>query len=100
MTIRHVVTWKLAAEDERARTEDATEIARLLESLVGTVTEILSLQVGANVAYPESNWDVVLIADYEDVAALERYQVHPAHKEVAARIRQLVTERACVDFEL
>ena len=100
MTIRHIVTWKLAAEDAETRAEQTAEIARRLEALVEVIPDIQTLQVGANVVYPETNWDVVLIADYEDAAALERYQVHPAHKEAAAYIRSVVAERSAVDFEL
>lgn len=100
MTIRHVVTWKLAAEDAATRHEQATEVARRLNGLQGEVPQILSITAGANIAYPEANWDVTLVADFESIAALEEYQVHPAHVEVSSFIRTVVASRASVDFEI
>ena len=62
MTIRHVVTWKLAAEDAAERGAQAAEVARRLNALDGVVPQLLSISAGANVAYPEANWDVTLVA--------------------------------------
>ena len=99
MTIRHVVTWKLAAEDAAERGAQAAEIARRLNALDGVVPQLLSISAGANVAYPEANWDVTLVADVASIAALEEYQVHPAHEEVVAYVRSVVASRVAVDFE-
>ena len=99
MTIRHVVTWKLAAEDAAERGAQAAEIARRLNALGGVVPQLLSISAGANVAYPEANWDVTLVADVASIAALEEYQVHPAHEEVVAYVRSVVASRVAVDFE-
>lgn len=98
MSIRHIVLWKLAAEDADTRALHAEQIADRLRALVGVVDDIQRLEVGPNVAYPATNWDLALVADFDDVEALERYQVHPAHQEVAAFVRSVVAERAAVDF--
>ena len=100
MTLRHVVSWKMAAEDPAERAEHAAGIASRLEALVGVVPEIRALSTGVNVAYPEANWDVSLVADFDDLAGLEAYQVHPAHKEVVAYVRSVVGGRSAVDFEV
>ena len=96
--IRHVVSWRLAATEPTARAADAAAIVERLEALVGVVPEIRALQVGTDVV-GEPNWDVVLIADYEDLDALARYQVHPAHEAAAAFIRSVTTEKAAVDVQ-
>ena len=96
--LRHVVSWKLKAESAADKATASDAVISQLESLPAQISEILSLTVGTNVAYPESNWDLVLIADYEDAAALERYQVHPAHKAVVEVISPLFAARANVDF--
>lgn len=99
--IRHVVSWKLAAEDAATREADAAAIAGALASLPSVIPEILELHVGRNVAPYEDNFDLVLIADYESLEALEAYQVHPEHKRVAVEvIRPRVAARSNVDFEL
>ena len=72
-----------------------------LEALAGFMPDdIEHLQVGRNIAYPESNWDVVLIADYESLAGLEAYQVHPDHVAATHVIKPLVASRSNVDFEV
>lgn len=98
--IRHVVTWKLAADDAATRAEQAAEVARRLNALDGVVPQLRSITAGANVAYPDANWDVTLVADVDSIAALEEYQVHPAHEEVVAYVRSVIASRVAVDFEL
>jgi hypothetical protein len=98
--IRHVVSWKLNGEDAAARAAQAATITATLTALPPLIPQILSLQVGTNVAYPESNWDVVLIADYDSLEALEDYQVHPDHVAATHVIKPLVTSRSNVDFEV
>jgi hypothetical protein len=98
MTIRHIVMWKLAAEDAETREAHSAEIAERLGSLVGVIEDIQTLTVSSNLAYPEQNSDVVLVADYADLDALDRYQKHPAHVEAAAFVRSVVTSRASIDY--
>lgn len=98
--IRHVVTWKLRALDEAQRDEEAQGIVDRLRSLVPLIPEIKSLEVARNSAFPEQNWHVVLIADFDDLAGLETYQQHPSHQEVVAYVRSVIAERASVDFEV
>ncbi len=98
MTLRHVVAWKLAADDESTRAAQAKEIADRLNALVGVVPTIGQLRAGANVV--EGNWDVALVADFADHDALGAYAVHPAHLEVVAYVRSVVSDRVAVDFEV
>jgi len=97
--IRHVVSWKLNGADAAARAEQAATITAALTGLPEVIPQILALDVGSNVAYPESNWDLVLIADYESLADLEAYQVHPDHVAATHVIKPLVASRSNVDFE-
>jgi hypothetical protein len=99
MTIRHIVSWQVVAADPADKVRSVETIRTLLQSLVGVVDDIRSLHVGADVV-GGGNWDVALVADFDDVDAVGRYQVHPAHQEVAAVIRSLVSNRAAVDFEV
>lgn len=100
MTIRHIVMWKLAAEGAEEKARDAAEMAARLTALVPLIDDIASLRVEQNCAYPDANYDVALIADFADLAALERYQVHPAHQDVVGFVRSVVSGRAAIDFEL
>ena len=95
--IRHIVSWQLAATDAAEKATAAAGIQARLEGLVGVVDEIRSLRVGFDVA-GGANWDVVLIADFDDLDAGDRYQVHPAHQAAGAFIRSVVSSRMAVDI--
>ena len=98
--IRHIVMWRLAAEDEARRAADAEVIRAELEGLVGVVPGLLSLTVRRNEVTAEHQYDVVLEAEYPTLADLDAYQVHPAHQAAAAKVRARVSARAAVDYEI
>ncbi|MFF1571206.1 Dabb family protein [Leifsonia sp. NPDC058292] len=100
MTIRHVVSWKLATADPAERAEQAATIKRGLEALPASIPEILALEVGVNALSPEANFDVVLISDFDDADAIARYVEHPEHEKVASYIRSVVQARSAVDFQV
>ena len=98
--IRHIVLWKLGADDADTRALHAEKVSADLMALRGVVPEILDITVAPNAAYAGQNWDIGLIADFADIEALERYVVHPRHQEVVAYVRSAVSDRASVDFKL
>lgn len=100
MTIRHVVSWRLAAADPAAKAGHAAAIRSGLEGLPALVHDIRSLEVGVNSVPSDGNWDLVLIADFDDADALARYTAHPEHQKVAAFIRSVTDKRSAVDFEV
>jgi hypothetical protein len=97
--IKHIVMWKLTAQDAAGKSEAFTAIAEALGSLPPLIPEIHSFAIGADLAETGGNWDVVLIIDYKTTADLETYQNHPAHVAAAAVPRGLTSERAVVDYE-
>ncbi|WP_291050281.1 Dabb family protein [Herbiconiux sp.] len=97
--IRHVVAWKVTAEDAEQKAADVATIVRLLSALPAVIPSISTLTVGGNMAYFDANWDVVLVADYETLADLDAYQTHPEHLAAGPQIKALVSARASVDFE-
>lgn len=98
--IRHIVMWRLQTSDASERAAQIAQLRERFEALVPVIDGTRSLQIVADVAQTDGNWDVALIGDYDDHAALDAYQVHPAHQEVAAYVRSVVAARACVDYEL
>lgn len=98
--LRHIVMWKLAADDSATKERDAATIRSALTSLLPHIPEILSLTVSTNSTAVPKNWDVVLVADYADEAALQSYIDHPEHQRVVKIIVPLVSARAVVDFEI
>lgn len=95
--IRHVVLWNLSSPDPEQRRRDLDGIQERLTALVGIVPGLRSVSVAPDLGSSNGNWDVMLLSEHDDEAALQAYQEHPAHLETAAFIRSVVRERACVD---
>ncbi|WP_258365929.1 MULTISPECIES: Dabb family protein [unclassified Curtobacterium] len=92
-----MVSWTL--REDLDRDDAVARIRELLTGLVGVIPSIRSLQVVENVAYPGKNQDVAVVAEFDDLAGLDEYQVHPDHQAAAAEIRGLVTARAAIDWQ-
>jgi hypothetical protein len=92
--------WTIKGADEGVdkATAQATIKAKL-ESLIGKIDGLLSLQVGVNSPETPESFDVCLITEHTDWQALKHYQEHPDHKAVGAYIGQVKKSRAVVDFE-
>lgn len=97
--IRHVVMWKLAGDDEAARSAAFREVRDALEPLVH-LDGIRTLTVVRNELAIDGNFEAVLVADYESQAALENYLVHPEHVAAVAIVRANTTARAAIDYSV
>lgn len=98
--IRHVLTWKLAAEDAAQKDADWAELSAGFGGLPPLVPSIKHLQIGRDVDETDGNWDVALIIDFVTREDLEAYQVHPEHVKVKEIVKRTTSSRTCVDFEL
>ena len=95
----HIVFWRLHAEaNGKSKQENALEIRTRFEALRG-MPGLLRLDVGMNFEGSDQASDVALYTEFESRAALDAYQAHPAHKEVAAFIAEVRSERRVVDYE-
>lgn len=96
--IRHIVFWNLKEENKAAT---AQKIKTDLEALKGNIPGLLHIEVGINhPEAPKDNWDVVLNCDFENIDALNAYQIHPLHKVIAGFIGEVRIARACIDYEM
>jgi hypothetical protein len=98
--IRHIVTWKLTAEDEAGKAAAFDEMAVAFGALPHIIPEIKTLHLGRDVDETAGNWDVALVVDFASTADLDVYQVHPDHEKAKAVVRAHTGERAAIDFEL
>ena len=97
--IRHVAMfrWKDGIEEDRKRAaRDA------LAALKQQVPSVVEYTVGFDIRRNPNNWDMVLVADFEDVPGLESYFAHPVMNQasdlVASVTQKEITAR--VQFEL
>ncbi len=100
MTVRHIVSWKMNGDTAEERTRQATEVADALRTLPALVPGITALDVHLNEYNGEANWDVVLVSEHTDKAALDVYAVHPEHVAVAELVKARAAARAGIDFEV
>jgi hypothetical protein len=78
---------------------DAAESQRRLLGLRGQIPGMQSLEAGLDFTRSERSFDLGLVTRHDSREALDAYQVHPLHREVAAFIRSKMTGSAAVDFE-
>jgi quinol monooxygenase YgiN len=94
--LRHVAMfrWKDGVSDEQKQAaRDA------LAALKQEVPSVVEYTVGFDIQRNPNNWDMVLVADFRDVAGLESYFAHPVmnaasdlvasvtQKEITARVQ-------------
>jgi len=102
MTLRHIVTWTLAADDAAQRRADAEGVRARLTALRGVVPSIIEIDVLIDEVDERSTNSVAVIAEFADAAGLEEYAVHPAHVEAAGFVGSVVDKasRTAVDGTL
>jgi hypothetical protein len=95
--LRHVAVFVFTPEFAENGLDDWIEsVARLAD----VIPEVQALSIGRNVVDGGNAWQVAIVADFEDRAGLEAYNVHSSHLQVR-EISGPVKERlAIVDFEI
>jgi Stress responsive A/B Barrel Domain. len=96
---RHVVILRW---NETATADQLRAVRDALEALPPLIPEIRSYRVGVDAGLAAAgNSDLVVVADFDDVAGYVVYRDHPAHHDVIARlIRPILASRAAVQHEL
>jgi len=98
--IKHIVLFKLKNfPNEAAKAEKMDEIKAALMGLADKVEVLKSIEVGLN-SNPNEKFDVALTTTFNSMEDLHTYAVHPDHVAAGAIIREVLVERACVDYEL
>lgn len=97
--IRHVVVFRMAADDPEQRSRDAGEVRRRLEALVGVVPGVRELEVRPDLGV-DGHWDLALVTLHDTREDLAAYAADSRHREVIAFCDSVVAERAVVDSDL
>ena len=95
--LRHVVLLKF----KKGAPESALgEIEKGLGELPDIIPEIMEFQFGRDVLRSERSYDFALVSEFENLEAMQRYQIHPAHQKVVAKIKELCESLVVVDFQI
>ncbi len=98
--IKHIVFWKLKEEAHGNNKEtNARIIKEKLEDLKGKIEGLINIEVGIDFL-GNGNYDVALYSEVESREALQAYQNHPLHQAVLPFVREAVTDRKAVDYEV
>lgn len=99
--VRHIVMFKfLETAEGRTKKENAKIAADMLINLQGKIPTLVSSEVRLDGTDEKTgNYDLVLVADYNDWQGLNDYIVHPLHKAVGEFVKGVRESRACVDYE-
>ncbi len=92
MAVDHVVLFDCKPEAAEA---DVKAAIAGLDALPGKIAEIRSWVIREDIGRREGSFRFALLARFDDLAAVERYLVHPAHVaavEVAAPLMLRVAE--------
>jgi quinol monooxygenase YgiN len=94
--LRHVAMFKWRDTTTDVQKEEARDALAALE---GQVPTLRKMTVGHDIGRNPNNWDMVLVADFDDVEGLEAYFAHPVmnaasdlvasvtKKEITARVQ-------------
>jgi hypothetical protein len=96
--LRHVVLLRLRAD---APADAATRAVAALSTLPELIPEIVAYQPALDVVRSGRSFDVALIADFADRAALDRYLAHPAQVRVYERdLAPYLADLAVADYQV
>ncbi len=95
---RHVVLLRWIPE---ATAEQRAAVESGLATLPSLIPEIRSYVFGADAHVNEGNFDLAVVADFDDLDGYLVYRDQPDHVAlIAERIRPILAERAAVQHEI
>lgn len=97
--ILHVVMWNIREDVDSAVAQNAVASFKAeAERLIDVIPGIVMIEVHTQ-GFDSSNRELMLVSAHESCDDLNAYQSHPAHQNAASLIKDVVTNRACFDYE-
>jgi hypothetical protein len=93
--LNHVVLMKFKPDVSE---QDIRDLEAALDGLSNRIMEIKMYEFGRDVLQSERSYDFALVSLFANLPALKRYQEHPDHLPVAAKIRSMCASLVTVDF--
>lgn len=94
--IKHVVFFQFPQPTQ----ELCQTLKTKLESMIGKIEVLKSLEVGIDIGRSERSFDAVLITTHDDLEGLQTYAIDPIHQEVVAWIKGQNIVTKVVDYTL
>ncbi len=96
--IKHIVMWTVKETSAGSHEDNARQLKAMLDGLVGTIPEVVSLETGVNELEGDGAMDVVMVSSFDTWEDLDSYQRHPEHQKVVEFVKQIRVERRAVDY--
>ena len=93
--IKHVVFFRFKKDLSAAEREAGISGLR---GLPARIDFIRSFELGEDVLKLPRSWDLVLVATFDDLDALQAYAIHPDHVPVAELLKVLCDSVGSVDY--
>ena len=97
--INHVVLFKLNDYPAEEKKAVIAEMKSLLLGLKDKIKELKFIEVGVNYELNAKSYDIALNTHFSSLDDLDKYRIHPDHQKVVARIAEITSNRAAVDYE-
>ncbi len=91
----HIVMFQFKEENKQ---ENLEKVKAMLEALPSKINTLHSMEVGIDISRSERSFDLVLVSQFEEQAALDVYATHPAHLEVVSVIKEVTVLSKVVDY--
>ena len=95
--LKHIVLLKFKKETGEDKKETLLE---KLEALPAKISEIKGYEMGYDIVRSPRSFDFGLIATFDDLETLKRYQSHPEHVKVLKLVLSICEDITAVDFEV
>lgn len=93
--LKHVVLFKFKPEVSET---DIDQLVDGLAALPDLIDEVREFVFGRDIIGSERSYDFALISMFDDLEAMQRYQVHPEHQKVVAHVKTICSSVVAADF--
>ncbi len=93
--LQHLVFFKFHPDTSEEQIDRLIDMLSALPDQIGEIREYL---FGRDIVRSERSYDFALVSLFDDLEALQRYQVHPEHQKVIAHVKSICESIVAVDF--
>ena len=99
--IRHIVLFKLKDfSNEAEKTAATREVKKQLDDLPSKINLIRRYEAGIDIRRLSWSYDIILQMDFDNIADLEAYTIHPKHQEFVTFNKDYSDAKVCIDYEI
>jgi len=98
--IRHIVLFQFRVElSETVKREARERFRKKILALPEKLSLIKEIEVGFN-CNPDEKWDICLNGLFETMNDVKSYAIFPEHVAAGTELKQFLSGRSCVDYEV